>query len=76
MRCYNGCPDDELAAVWNSRAEARAHARRLGYFITYYPMEDKYAASKLGTYENIGPFCGSPEACIPHIEAHAREMAA
>lgn len=75
MRCYNGCPDDELAAIWKSRDEARAKARKLGYFITYYPMEEKYAASKLETYENVGPFCDSPEACIPHIEAHAGVVA-
>lgn len=75
MRLYNGCPDDELAAIWKSRDDARARARELGYFITWYPVEERYGASKLETYESVGPFCHSVEDCLVHIEAHAKEVA-
>ena len=73
MRCYNGCPDAELAAVWKSRADVKAKARELGYLITYYPMEDKYGASKQETYENVGPLCNHPEECLSYIKNHRVE---
>lgn len=52
MRLYNGCPDDELAAIWKSRDDARsellAEAQRLfgpdsRAQCTYFPLEGKYA---------------------------------
>ena len=75
MRLYNGCPDDELKAIWDSRKKARDRARELGYCITWFPIEEKYAAAKLETWEPVGPFCPSVEGCLVHIETHAQESA-
>lgn len=77
MRCYNGCPDDELAAIWKSRADARAEARRLGYCITWFPVEEKYAAARLSDWAPVGPFCDTVEACLVHVKRHhAQEVTA
>jgi hypothetical protein len=71
MRCYNGCPDDELAAILKSQADAHSRARELGYCITWFPVEQKYAAAKLETWESVGPYCHSAEQCLTHVEEHA-----
>lgn len=68
MRLYNGCPDDALAAVWKSRADARAKARELGYSITYFPLEERYMAFRLADFSEASPFCYSVEDCLDHIE--------
>lgn len=70
MRCYNGCPDDELAAVWKSRDDAKAEAKRLGYVITYFPVEERYAASRLGDWVAVGPYCNTVEECLHHVKLH------
>lgn len=69
MRLYNGCPDDELAAIWKSRADAKAEARKLGYGICWYPVEEKYAAYNLETYEGVGPFMSSVEQCYSYVRS-------
>lgn len=72
MRCYNGCPDDELAAIWKSRDDARKEARALGYCLTYFPMEEKYAAARLSDWTPVGPYCHSVEQCLAHVKEHAK----
>ena len=73
MRCYDGCPDDELAAVWKSRADARAEARRLGYHIAYYPVECDYAAARMSDWTLVGPRCDTVEECLTHVKKHYKE---
>lgn len=67
MRLYNGCPDDELAALWKQNDDARkrlaetakelfgeeARAR-----VTYFPMEDRYMACAWigGKYHELTEF--------------------
>jgi len=65
VRLYNGCPDDELAAVWKSRADARAalDAASPGAFVTYFPMEGKYSACTKD-YKDLGPFADSVEQAV------------
>lgn len=48
MRCYNGCPDSELAAIWKERDDKEAEMKALGeklgmrLICTYFPMEGNY----------------------------------
>lgn len=42
MRLYNGAPDDELAAIWDSRDRARAELTKRGLHATWFPMEGKW----------------------------------
>lgn len=74
MRLYNGCPDDELAAILKSRADARAEARQLGYRITWFPVEEKYAAARLSDWAEAGPFCHSVEECLTHVKQHSQGL--
>lgn len=71
MRLYNGCPDDELAAVWESRANAKAEARKLGCVITYYPVEGEYVAAYLDDWSEASPFCPGPECCLWYVKEAA-----
>lgn len=75
MRCYNGCPDSELKAVLDSQAKAHARARELGYRITWFPVEERYAAARLSDWAEVGPFCHTVEQCLVHVEEHAKETA-
>lgn len=68
MRLYNGCPDDELAAVWESRQSAKDKAKALGYGITYFPVEGQYQGYRLSDYMDPTPFCNSAETCLWHIQ--------
>jgi hypothetical protein len=68
MRCYNGCPDDELAVILKSRADAIVKAKKLGYGITYFPVEEKYQGYRLSDYMDPTPFCDSAEECLQHIK--------
>lgn len=45
MRCYNGCPDDELAAVWKANDDAHAALAAAGLKATYFPLEGKWMVS-------------------------------
>lgn len=45
MRLYNGAPDDELAAIWKERDDAKAEAAANGLWITYFPAERAWMAS-------------------------------
>lgn len=71
MRLYNGCPDDELAALWASRKAARKRAEELGCQIVWFPVEEKYAAHRVGDYEEASPFCSTVEECLRHVEAYS-----
>ena len=42
MRCYNGCPDDELAAIWKANDDAHARLAKAGLHATYFPLEGKW----------------------------------
>lgn len=48
MRCYNGCPDDELQSLFDSREEARAKLKKADpkAWCTYFPMEAMYMCSR------------------------------
>lgn len=70
MRLYNGCPDSQLKAIWDSRERANREARDLGYCITYFPMEAKYGAARLSDWAETGPLCDSVEECLIHIKIH------
>jgi len=48
MRLYNGAPDDELQAVWESRDDARAALKEADpdAWCTYFPLEGMYSCSR------------------------------
>lgn len=54
MRCYNGCPDDELQAVWDNNDKARKYIVGAGYLVTWFPVEGKYRLCEKETYKAIG----------------------
>lgn len=71
MRLYNGCPDDELKAIWDHRDRLKAEARRLGYLLTWYPAEWKwgagYGSGRPKAYQPIGPLCSSIDEAMRYI---------
>lgn len=42
MRLYNGCPDDELQAVWDAQDNCKAKLKSIGCKAIYFPVEGKY----------------------------------
>lgn len=75
MRCYNGCPDDELAAVISSRDAARREAQRLGYAIVWFPAEGKWSAALRSDWSPVGEFCDTAEECLVHVKQHHAQEA-
>jgi hypothetical protein len=60
MRCYNGCPDDQLAAIWDSRDKARAALKRADpkAWCTYFPIENMYSCARWledGSFQDLTP---------------------
>lgn len=45
MRCYNGCPDSQLKAIWDANDKARADLKAAGLRATYFPLEGKWMVS-------------------------------
>lgn len=54
MRLYNGCPDDELAMIMDTEDNAEKEIKRMGYIITYFPLEGGYYLAYANTYRPIG----------------------
>ena len=54
MRCYNGCPDDELQALLDDKALATKQLAAIGARATYFPTEQKWMVFK--DYEAITEF--------------------
>lgn len=46
MRCYNGCPDDELRRVLEGREKLKREVGRLGYRVVYFPADEKWMVFK------------------------------
>ena len=65
FKLYNGCPNSELQAVWDSRDAARKRLAEEvpGAFVTYFPLEGKYAACTKD-YKPLGEFHSSVEATV------------
>jgi hypothetical protein len=74
MRCYNGAPDDQLQAVWDSRDKAKAALKRAcsAAWCTYFPMEGMYRCARYndyGRFEELTEFHSSIEsACDSAID--------
>jgi hypothetical protein len=68
MRCYNGCPDDELQAIIDEREAAHREGRRLGIVITWFPVEERWAASRSidapGGYKSLSGFHSHPRQAL------------
>ncbi len=47
MRCYNGCPDSELKALWDHKADLKRRAREAGVLLTWFPVEERWSAGDL-----------------------------
>ena len=64
FKLYNGCPNDELQAHWDSEDDAHKTIKELGYLITYFPMEGGYFLAEQETYKSIGDlFSSKVSAC-------------
>lgn len=61
FKLYNGCPNDELQAHWDSQDRAKEFIRSNGLLITWFPVECKYALCEKDTYKNVGDWFGTPE---------------
>lgn len=76
MRCYDGCPDDELSALWERRRNLKAEAKALGYHLTWYPAEAKWGAGTDSAsdtpYKPIGPLCNSIEEAMRYVREDRR----
>lgn len=46
MRCYDGCPDDELQAILNRQSKLLHELQKLDSeaSVTYFPMEQRWQA--------------------------------
>lgn len=42
MRCYNGAPDSELAALWDDTKLAHRQLGSIGKRAVYFPVEQKW----------------------------------
>jgi hypothetical protein len=49
MRCYNGCPDEELQAIIDDEAKATRQLTKRGIHATYFPMEGKWMGFNLAS---------------------------
>ena len=73
LKLYNGCPNDELQAIWDSRDRARAELRKVdsNAWCTYFPLEGMYSCSRWdedGKFEELTEFHSSVEdACAAAI---------
>ena len=54
FKLYNGCPNDELQAHWDSEDNAEKEIRKLGHKITYFPLEGGYYLCNGETYKPVG----------------------
>jgi hypothetical protein len=75
FKLYNGCPNDELQAHWDSQDRAKAFIRDNGLLITYFPVEQKYAMCEQGTYKGVGDWFHSPEQAAEWVKEHRSEHA-
>lgn len=66
MRLYNGCPDDELKAVWDAREEAHKELKKIGARATYFPAEGQYIGF-IGS-EPVTDFLPSPQAVLEELK--------
>ena len=60
FKLYNGWPNDELQAHWDSQDEARASLPK-GWSCTYFPVEGKYMVFDERHRPVTNEFCGSVE---------------
>lgn len=69
MKLYNGCPDDELAALWKARDAAHKFATDHNWQITYFPGEEKYTLSFRGDSHrtSLGGWFGSPMSAAVYL---------
>lgn len=78
MRCYNGCPDDELAAIWDSRDKAREELKRIAESLgkrgmcTYFPLEGMYMCCD-ENYKQISEFHHSVESAVAEAIKNLQE---
>ena len=74
MRCYNGCPDDELQAWIDSRQSAKDEARKLGMHIVWFPIEEKWMAFDLEPHRERSGFHDHPRQALNEaIERRAQD---
>lgn len=73
MRCYNGCPDDELQAVIDAKRAAFDEAKRLGINITYFPMEGQYMAFR--DIEQVSGFHDHPRGALEEAKEKSHDQA-
>lgn len=65
MRCYDGCPDDELQALIDDEVKASKELARHGMRATYFPMEGKYMV-----FQGLKPITGfhsSRRSCVREV---------
>lgn len=55
FKLYNDCPNDELQAYWDSENKATQNIKKMGYLITYFPLESGYYLCFTNTYKSTGP---------------------
>lgn len=58
MRCYDGCPDEELQAVLDAKFEAHKQLADAGLRATYFPMEGQWMVFDTG-FNPVTGFCDS-----------------
>ena len=46
MRCYDGCPDDELRMVLQGRERLKRQVGELGYRVVYFPGDERWKVFK------------------------------
>ena len=79
MRCYNGCPDSQLKAIWDSRDEARKELKRVAESLgkrgmcTYFPLEGKYMCCD-EKYKQLSEFHNSVEGAVAEAIKNLRKL--
>ena len=79
MRCYNGCPDKELQAWIDDRQKPIDEGKKMGVWITWFPIEQKYAACRQfdqpGGYADLSGFHSHPQQALDEAKTKLKELA-
>ena len=70
LKCYNGCPNNELKAIWDDRDSAIREGRERGIGITYFPVEQAWQAYCLKDYSQLSEFCSTARAALNEALKH------
>jgi hypothetical protein len=74
FKLYNGCPNSELQAHWDSEDEAEKIIKDLGYLVTFFPVESGYHLCKAETYITVGDIFSSKQQAVFWLKNNYKDL--